>query len=113
MSQEGAHRIEFLKTRPCFGKDGNPVAQTAYLYRVDGDMTVSVLVHLHAVMTLDGSILSRDQIVVAGKTLIEMEIKNNVDLRNIGEGLVLDYGAMFHISYRLGWRDRFHKSAKA
>ena len=40
----------------------------------------------------------------------EMEIENHRDLSDVGEGLVVDKGAMFHITHRLGWRGRFYKS---
>ncbi len=83
------------------------------IYRVSGNPDVTVLVNLDVIQTLDGSQLSKDEIVLAGQTLIEMEINNNVDLADIGEGLVLDGGAMFHISHRLGWRKRFYKAVQA
>jgi hypothetical protein len=109
---EAENKIEFVESRPRFGEDGSPRRQIVYVYRVSG-RNVTVLVNLEAIQTLDGGVLSKDEIILAGRTLIEMEIGNNVDLGDIGEGLVLDGGAMFQISYRLGWRERFYKAAQA
>ena len=109
---ENIQKIEFVESRPRFGEDGSPRRQMVYVYRVSGS-DVTVFVDLDAIQTLDGTPLSKDETILAGRTLIEMEIKNNVDLGDIGEGLVLDGGAMFHISYRLGWRERFLKAMQA
>jgi len=105
-------KIEFVESRPRFGEDGSPRRQIVYVYRVSARV-VTVFVNLDAIQTLDGTVLSQDEIILAGRTLIEMEIKNNVDFGDIGEGLVLDGGAMFQISYRLGWRERFFKAMQA
>ena|SRR5216683_1468750 len=109
---ENTQKIDFVESRPRFGEDGSPRRQMVYVYRVSGS-DVTVFVNLDVIQTLDGTPLSQNDIILAGRTLIEMEIENNVDFGDIGEGLVLDGGAMFHVSYRLGWRERFFKAAQA
>ena len=102
--------IEFLGARKSFGKDGSPRAQYWYVFRVGEKLDVNVFVHFGAIGTLDGKRLSEDECKLAARTLIEMEIENHRDLSDVGEGLDVDKGAMFHITHRLGWRGRFYKS---
>jgi len=101
--------IEFLEARKPIGKSGGPLAQYWFVFRV-GEKKVNVFVHFGAIGTLDRKRLSEDECKLAARTLIEMEIENHRDLSDVGEGLVVDKGAMFHITHRLGWRGRFYKS---
>jgi len=103
-------RIEFVQRRESFGDDGSPRAQYWFVFRVNGKLNVNVFVHFGAIDTLRGGRLSEDEAKLAAQTLIEMEIDSHRDLEDVGSGLVLDQGAMFHISARLGWRERFYAS---
>ena len=112
INESSTKNVEFVENRQCFGDDGGLRAQSAYVFRVSGN-NVTVLVNWDSVRTLDGNRLSQDEIILAGQTLIKMEIQNNVDLTNTGTEIVLNNGAMFHISGRLGWRKRFYKEVTA
>ena len=103
------NEIEFVETVPSFGASGALRARLGYGFRLPNAKDVVVWVNDDSILLLKGGQLSPDEVKLAARTLIELEHEKGVDLNQVEE-LELNYGAMYPVSQRLGWSDRFRKS---
>ena len=101
-----AKKIEFVETHPVHAESGGLRAATDCIFSVDGAI-VTVRVHRASIRTLDGGQLSPDEVALAARTFIEIEMEDQGDLKG-REMLVLDSVAMGTVAGRLGWLDRFY-----
>jgi hypothetical protein len=97
--------IQFMETRNRYGSDGGSLALQDYLFRVDGREVV-VEVQTSALQTLDKGQLRCEEVQLAVRTLIEIEIEaGNTGLAS----LVLNEDHMTVVAERLNWRRRFRR----
>ena len=99
--------IKFIESRSRYGPEGDPRAMRDFVYQVN-DSDVIVTVHTGAVRTLDDDQLSKEEVKLAAKTLVELEIEQK-RISSPKVHLTLDKDVMISVVDRLGWRSRFRR----